>query len=394
MKRVLILGAGTAGTIMANKLARVNQRDFSITVIERNSTHYYQPGFLLLPFGMYSIKDVVKSLDDYMPKDVTLVVGNGVEKIIPETNEVVLENGDIYGYDCLIIAAGVRLSYDDPPGLADGFDRNIFDFYTYSGSTILRDKLRGFKEGRLVMSIIDLPFKCPVAPIEFVCLADAYFTKRGIRDRVKISLTTPLAGAFTKPIASKMLGGMISEKNIEVIPNFQIDFIDNKNKKLVGFDGRNVSYDLLTIVPLNYGPEFVGRTGCGLGDDLDFVDVDRNTLQSCKHPNIFAIGDCNNAPVSKSGSAIRYASDALVENVFSVLEGRHVSHKYDGHMNCFVESGFGKASMVDYNYDSEPYPGVYPYSWGPFSLLRNTQLNHWGKLLLKWFYWYFILRGR
>jgi len=394
MKKIIILGAGTAGTIMANKLRKsLDTQNWQITIIDNDKRHLYQPGFLFIPFGSYKEKDVVKPKEAFIPKGVNHIFDE-IEQVFPDENKVQLKKNGSLVYDYLVIASGTRLAPEETPGLLGKlWLKDIFEFYTLEGSLALHEKFKNWQGGHLVMSIVDMPFKCPVAPIEFICLADAYFTKRGMRDKVKISLVTPLVGAFTKPIATAMLGEMLASKNIEVIPDFYIEHIDNENKKLVSYDEKEVSFDILTIVPLNKGAEFVEKSQ--LGDELGFIPVNKQTLQSEKYKNMFVIGDAANIPASKAGSVAHFAADTLIENMVSILNGGEAVAQFDGHSNCFIETGFGKAALIDFNYSTEPLTGVYPFPVvGPMGLLKQTRLNHLGKLFFRWIYWNILLPGR
>jgi sulfide:quinone oxidoreductase len=238
-----------------------------------------------------------------------------------------------------------------------------------------------------------MPIKCPPAPLEFTFLADAYFKDRGMRDRVDIVYVTPLDGAFTKPIASAQLGGMLDERGIAVETDFYVERIDEEKRALVSYDEREIPFDLLVTVPVNMGADFVARSG--LGDELNYVPVDPGTFLSKKWDNIFAIGDAADLPTSKAGSVAHFAVDVFTENFVHHVEGREMPVAFDGHANCFVESGGGKAMIIDFNYDTEPLPGKYPVPvFGPFSLLEETAVNHLGKLAFKWIYWKALLPGR
>ncbi len=394
MRNILILGSGTAGTIMANKLLKVlKSKEWKITLVDNDKIHYYQPGFLFIPFGIYKKNDVIKPKEKFIPREIEIVYGD-IELVKPDEKEVNLTNGTKLTYDYLIIATGAKLAPEETPGLKDKlWNKEIFEFYTLEGSLALSERFKNWQGGRLVMSIIDMPFKCPVAPVEFICLADEYFTKRGIRDKVEISLVTPLSGAFTKPVCTKVLGDMLEKKNIKVIPDFYTERVDNENKKLISYDEKEVEFDLLTIVPLNKGADYIGKSG--LGDELNFIPVNKNTLQSEKYPDIFALGDAAAIPASKAGSVAHFAADYLIKNILSVIQGRKAEAIFDGHVNCYIEAGFGKAALIDFNYETEPLPGVYPFPLiGPFSLLKNSRINHWGKLLFRWIYWNILIKGR
>jgi sulfide:quinone oxidoreductase len=311
----------------------------------------------------------------------------------PDTSVVRLADGRAMPYDYLIIATGTTPRPDQTPGM-DGpeWRKSIFDFYTLDGATALADKLADWDGGRLVVHIVEMPIKCPVAPLEFTFLADAFFAKRKMRDRVEITYVTPLEGAFTKPVASRHLGGMLAERHIALEGDFMVEHIDTDSRTLVSMDEREVPFDLLVTVPLNMGADFIGRSG--LGDELNYVAVDRHTLQAKAHGNIFAIGDASDIPASKAGSVAHFAVELFVENFVDLVHGRPMTHSFDGHANCFVESGNGKGLLIDFNYDTEPLPGKYPVPGvGPFSLLAETRTNHLGKLGFRWAYWHLLLPG-
>jgi len=270
---------------------------------------------------------------------------------------------------------------------------SVFDFYTLEGATALADKLRNWGGGRLVIHITEMPIKCPPAPLEFAFLADSFFRQRGMRDRVEMTYVTPLDGAFTKPVASKLLGGMLDERKIQLEPDFYVESIDNENKTLVSYDEREIPFDLLVTVPVNMGASFIERSG--LGNELNCVPVDHGTFQSTAWDNIFAVGDAADIPTSKAGSVAHFAIELFTENFIQHIHGEEMTHIFDGHANCFVESGDGKAMLIDFNYDTQPLPGKYPLRGiGPMSLMEETALNHYGKLMFKWIYWNALLPGR
>ena len=394
MKRLLILGGGTAGTMVANKLRpRLHADDWSITVVDQDDVHLYQPGYLFIPFGIYEPDDVVKPREQFIPEGVELVIG-AVDKVVPDDNSVLLTDGRTLDYDQLVIASGTTPRPDQTPGMdGEEFGKSIHEFYSLAGSTALAHTLKTWEGGRLVVHIVDMPIKCPVAPLEFTFLADAFFAEHGMRDQVEITYVTPLPGAFTKPIASKYLGGMLDERKIALESDFMVERIDEETKTLVSYDEREVPFDLLVTIPLNMGADFVARSG--LGDELNYVPVDKGTLLSTAHDNIWAVGDASNIPASKAGSVAHFSVEIFTENFMRHIDGMPMLEKFDGHANCFVESGHGKAMLIDFNYDTEPLPGRYPLPGiGPFSLLRETEINHWGKLMFRWIYWNALLPGK
>jgi len=394
MKNLVILGAGTAGTMMVNKMVKLlDAEEWKITIVDQDKNHYYQPGFLFIPFGIYNKQDVTKAKADFIPPSVNLVF-SAIDLIDADNNKVFLTNSTVLNYDYLIIATGTRTYPEETPGLKEElWYKQIFDFHTIEGAVALQKFFRNWEGGHLVMAITELPFKCPVAPIEFVFLADHYFTKKGMRDKVQISLVTPMSGAFTKPIATKMLSELLKEKNINVIPEFYIGRVDNQSKKIISHDEREIEFDALAVVPVNMGDKAITRSG--LGDDMGFIPTDKETLRSEKYDNIFVLGDAANLPTSKAGSVAHFASEILTENIISAMEGRPLHAKFDGHANCYIETGFGKGSLIDFNYTTEPLPGTFPLPGvGPFGLLKNTKINHYGKMMFRWIYWHILLKGK
>jgi sulfide:quinone oxidoreductase len=393
MKKLLILGAGSAGTMVANRMNRMLDRnEWQITIVDPDPIHYYQPGYLFMPFGIYQKKDVFKQRKDYLPKTVSYFQEK-VELIEAAQNRVRLASGKMLNYDFLVIATGADIHPEETPGLAeDEWGKSIQTFYSFDGSAALTEKLRSWKGGRLVLNVVENPIKCPVAPLEFLLLADWFFTQRGIRDRVELVYATPLPGAFTKPVASRLLGELLERKHIKVEPEFMIEHVDPDAKKIVSYDEREVEYDLLVSVPLNKGADVVGKSG--LGDELNFSPVNKHTFLSDRCDNIFILGDASNAPASKAGSVAHFAIDLWGENFIHYTQGKELKPLFDGHANCFVESGFGKGMLIDFNYTTQPLPGVYPMPViGPFQLLKETRLNHIGKLAFRYLYWEVLMRG-
>jgi len=395
MKKLLILGAGTAGTMVASRLHRLLDPDeWKITIVDQHETHYYQPGLLFIPFGMYSKNDVVKPKRDFIPAGVEMIM-SGVDSIEPEHNRVKLAQGGRYlNYDFLVVATGTDIHPEQTPGLHEHeWYKSIFDFYTIEGALAMAKHLRTWQGGRLVVNVVENPIKCPVAPLEFIMLADWFFHEQGLRDRVELTYVTPLPGAFTKPIASKHLGDILERKGIKVVPEFMVEHVDPDAKKLVSFDEQEVEYDLLVSVPLNMGADAVARSG--MGDELNYVPADKHTFLSPKYSNVFALGDAAALPTSKAGSVAHFAVDCFAENFLRYVDGLELLPTFDGHANCFIESGFGKGLLIDFNYDQEPLPGRYPMPGvGPFTLLEESEFNHWGKMMFRWMYWNILLKGQ
>jgi sulfide:quinone oxidoreductase len=392
--RIVILGGGTGGTLAANRLAKMYKDQAQITVVDRDDRHIYQPGLLFVPFGYADPDKLVKSRRAQLNSSVELRLDE-VDRVEIAENAVHLHSGAKLSYDVLIVASGVYIFPEELEGLTGpGWMSNMFPFYTVEGATALRDALKRLDRGRLVLNVVDMPIKCPVAPIEFCFLADYYLHQRGVRDKVEVIYATPLDGAFTKPIASQRFGDLLTKRGVKLETGFAAGKADGEAGKLISFDGREVDFDLLVSIPTHGGAPFVGRSP-GLGDDSNFVTTDKSTLQSKAAPNVFAIGDAANLPTSKAGSVTHFASETLVENVHRFLDGKPLAQTFDGHSNCFIETGFKKALLIDFNYDYEPVPGKFPMPrLGPLPLLKESRLNHLGKLAFEWVYWNMLLPGR
>ncbi|MGE0792331.1 MAG: NAD(P)/FAD-dependent oxidoreductase [Sandaracinaceae bacterium] len=393
MKRVVILGGGTGGTMMANRLVRALPDGWKVSVVDRDDVHVYQPGLLFLPFGAYRKDETLERRRSLLDPRVELRLGE-IDRIAPDEHMVVLHGGVRLAYDILIVATGSRILPDATPGLTGpGWKTSAFDFYTLEGALALRAALDRWQGGRLVVNVAEMPIKCPVAPLEFLFLADAFFTERGLRDKVELVYATPLEGAFTKPRASAALGDMLTRRGIQVIGDFALSEVDGEKRVITSYDGRQTDYDLLVTIPLHGGAEAITKSE--LGDPSGWFPTDKHTLRSPTLPNVFALGDATDLPSSKAGAVAHFQSEVLFENVMCFVEGRAPSASFDGHTNCFIETGFGKAMLIDFNYTTEPLPGRFPLPGiGPFTLLEESEANHWGKLAFKWAYWNVLLRGK
>ncbi len=393
MKNLVILGAGTAGTMMSNHLAKRLDDQWNITIVDQRRIHHYQPGYLFIPFGTYTEEDIIKPIEKFIPERAKFIQ-KPILKVDKDNDRVFLEDGETLAYDLLVIATGTDIAPEEIDGMTGPhWHKSVFDFYTLDGAVKLHRALENFNEGHLVVHISEMPIKCPVAPLEFAFLADAYFEQRGIRDQVQISFVTPMDGAFTKPVASAQLGHLLSEKGINVVPNFNIMSLDGENKTIMDYEGKEVSYDLLVTIPTNKGADYVERSG--FGDELNFIPTDKGTLQSKVKENIFVVGDATNIPASKAGSVAHFEGEILLENVLRYINGQELKNEFDGHANCFVETGHGKALLIDFNYTHQPVSGTFPFPGvGPLNLLKESRMNHMGKLAFKWIYWNMLITGR
>jgi sulfide:quinone oxidoreductase len=393
MKHLVILGAGTAGTILANKMAHATDADWTITVIDPADTHLYQPGLLFLPFGARDEDRMLR------PRAVTLAARvvwrrEAFQLVDREARQVVLASGDRVPYDLLVVATGSEIRPSETPGLLGSeWHKSIHDFYTLEGAQALRERLATFDRGRLVLDVVEMPIKCPVAPLEFLFLADEFFTRKGVRDKVDLVLATPLDGAFTKPVCNSVLSYLIEEKGIRIEPEFNAGEVDAEGRVLKSYDDREIPYDLLVTIPTHFGA--AGIAASGLGNDTGFVPTHPRSLRTKLDDHIFALGDATDLKSSKAGSVAHFQADVLAANLKRAAAGESLDDGFDGHANCFIETGFGKALLIDFNYDVEPLPGRFPLPGiGPMNLLEESRINHAGKLAFRWIYWNVLIPAR
>jgi sulfide:quinone oxidoreductase len=393
--RVVVLGDGVGGLVTANLLAKESRRrgvPLDLKLIGSSPVHTYQPGLLFLPFrkpGYRTLADIQKPTSGF--------VGGGVEYLTEQV--VAIDTGQrtvttgrgSYRYDWLVLALGARTRIEEVEGLPEQWGVRAHGFYTPGSALRLAEALPAFVGGDLVIDIAEMPIKCPVAPLEFALLADEYLTRRGIRERTRLTVVTPLGGAFTKPVCNRMLSGLLLEKRVRVIPDAPLLSVTEKDITCPG--GKSIPYDLLVAVAPHEGSDLIEEAG--LGDGLGFGLTDQHTLKSRVAERVFLVGDNTNVPTSKAGSVAHFQADAVVRNLLREIAGSEAEPLADGHTNCFIESGFGQAVLIDFNYDLEPVPGEFPLPHlGPLSLLRPTRANHLGKLAFKPIYWHLLLPGR
>lgn len=395
MKKIVILGSGAGGTMVAAHLCKhLDTTEWKVTMIDNDEMHHYQPGWLFIPFGIYTAEDCMKPKRDFIPKGVEFVLDE-IVGLNPDNQIVECKKGK-YEYDMLVIATGCDIAPHEVEGLEDwkpdpnGNEHSIF---TQASSVALAKKMKTMKEGRLIFNIAEMPHKCPVVPMEFIFLADWFFAEKGVRDNIEIELVTPNSGIFTKPIATKILSKTAEEKRILVKPNFDLEEVDTANKKLVSAQGDTADYDLLVSTMPNLGPDYVDEAG--IGDGMGYVMTNHHTLKCEKYDNIYVVGDATNVPTSKAGSVAHFESELIVENILREIDGEAPKESFDGHSNCFIVSGYDKAFLFDFNYKTEPLPGKFPFPGiGPFDLIGESYTNYWGKMMFKWVYWNMLLTGK
>lgn len=329
MKKLVILGAGCGGTMMANKMRRhLDRNQWDITIIDKDNNHDYQPGYLFVPFGINTAKEIRKTKREFIKPGINFVISE-LANVDWDKQEVTTTTEGKFSYDILIMSTGCDTHPEEVEGLAETWNKTAFGYYTYDDCFALKKSLAQFEGGKLVVNIAEMPIKCPVAPLEFAFLVDWHLHQRGIREKVDLQFVTPLTGAFTKPVATEVLTQACKEKNINIVPNFALGAVDGDRKVIQAFDGQEVDYDLLVSIPPNFGAEVM--IDSGIADPMGYIPVDKHTLQPEGRDNVWVLGDGTNVPTSKAGAVAHYQSDILEENIMAYIEGEAQHARSDGH---------------------------------------------------------------
>ncbi len=371
-KNVVIIGGGSGGTIVANHLARelkteILKGETKITLVTDTPYHIYQPSFLYVSINHARVNDYTRREAGLVKPEVELLL-DPATKLDTGKNMVVTASGKSISYDIAIIATGSYPDLSTVPGLADGADT----FYTAEGAEKLRDKLIHFSGGT-ILTTVDVPHKCPAAPLEFVFMIDDYFRKVGIRDKVNIIYTYPIGRLHAlEPVATWALPEF-EKRNIKSETFFNVESVDPQKKIVYSVEGSEVPYDILVSTPAHKGAQVVRDSG--LGDEDGFIPTHRHTLKADGYDNIYVIGDATSLPISKAGSTAHYQADIVVENVISELRGLTPSRFYNGKVACFIEASLNDATFIWFTYEKPPAP------------LPANDMIHWYKLAFNEIYW-------
>jgi sulfide:quinone oxidoreductase len=396
MQRVLILGGGVGGTLTANLVARklkhrIARGEAKVTVIDLSGKHTYQPGYMYIAMGHQRPERLIRNERTLLDGNVDLVVDR-VERIDVEASRVELASGDVLHYDQLVIATGSRIV----PEAMEGYTEEAHHFYTAAASAKLRKALDAFTGGKILIGIAGIPYKCPPAPLEVAFLIDSELRERGLRDKTEIQFLSPINRAFTIESVSEMATPIFEEKGIDLQLLAGIDSIDPERKVVITDAMEEYAYDLLICIPPHKGAQVA--IDSGLAPKSGWLPTDRSTLQVKKiagpgvkdedverYPNIFALGDATDLPLSKAGSTAHFEAPIVAERVAAAVMGRKPSGKhalYTGKVMCFFEVGDGKGTILSFDYDNPPKPP------------KPNQLWHIGKIVFNRTYWQTVPKGR
>ena len=381
MKRILILGGGVGGTIVANLLARkVGRRpDVEITVVDQTGQHVYQPGFMYITFGHERAAQLVRPERSLLDDRVKVVIGE-VARVHEGQRTVELSDGRMLGYEYLVLATGSRIVPEEIPYFAE----EAHHFYTAEAAERLRAALDAFDGGKIVIGIAGLPYKCPPAPLEVSFLIESELRQRGMREKSEVHFCSPIGRAFTIETVSDMATPILEEKGIELHTFFNVEAIDPERKVVQSLEGEELPYDLLILVPPHRGAQFLVDSGLAKPPG-GWLPTDRATLQVGGRPNVYALGDATDLPLSKAGSTAHFEAPVVAERIAAAVQGREPKAKeatYTGRVMCFFEIGDGKGTLLRFDYDHPPKPP------------KPNRLWHLGTIVFNKTYWHTVPRGR
>jgi sulfide:quinone oxidoreductase len=373
--RIVVLGGGVGGTLVANLLDKELGREATVTVVDPTGMHHYQPGYLYVALGQANGRWLVRDERTLLRKDVELVVDEAI-RIHPEAGSIQLARGRSLDWDYLVMATGAKLVHEQVPGLVEG----SHGFYSLDDAQRLREELGRFKGGRVLVGIAGIPYKCPPAPVEFVFMLEEYLRKRGVRDRSEVTLLSPLNRAFTIESASKVIQPILEQRGIGLTTFFNVEEVDPTAQVVSSLEGEKAEYDLLVLVPPHRGQQVVVESD--LGDASGWLPTDRFTLQVEGHGRVFAMGDATNLPISKSGSTAHFEAPVIASRIASLVHGAQPKTNYGGRVMCFLETGNRKATVLRFDYEHPPVPPQPNVVW------------HSAKWMFNRLYWVTVPQGR
>ncbi|HEY1330766.1 MAG TPA: FAD/NAD(P)-binding oxidoreductase [Actinomycetota bacterium] len=373
--RVVVLGGGVGGTLTANLLSRALGRDAHITVVDPSGMHVYQPGFLYVALGQANGRWLARDERTLLRSDVELAVERA-ERIDAAGRTVTLASGGSLPYDYLVLATGARLVPEQVPGMLEG----AHHFYSLDAAQRLREALRGFTGGRILIGVAGIPYKCPPAPVEFAMMLEEYLRRKGIRRQSAVTLLSPINRALTVEPASKLVEPLMRERGIDIATFFNAEAVDASAGSVTSLEGEKAEYDLLVLVPPHRGQPVIEESG--LGDAGGWVRTDRATLGVDGADGMFALGDATNLPISKSGSTAHFEAPVVASRIASLVRGTAPKANYGGRVMCFLETGGGRATALRFDYEHPPVPPAPSRFW------------HAAKWMFNRLYWETVPQGR
>jgi sulfide:quinone oxidoreductase len=381
VKRLVVLGAGTGGTLVANLIgnrlhSRMKSGEIEVLVVGEGFRHYFQPANLDVAFKGVPPELESRSESDLLRPGITFLP-DPASKVDLANRRITTAGGTTYRYDFLVIAPGAEAAPEMMPGLKEG----SLTFHTGPrGAEMVWDGVRRFKKGRVVVAIAGVPYKCPPSPDEALFLLDEHFRKRGIREDVELTLLTPYPRSYPAEKTAEVVGPLLEERGIKVVPFFNMEKVDPTQKRVYSLEGDEIPYDLLISVPPHRGTRVVRDSG--IGDQDGYIPTERRNLRITGHDDAFAIGDATDIPVSKSGVVAHLEAKVVANNLIAEVDGEPVEYEYNGRINCPMELGHRRAIFVSATYESPPSPQS--PSLLKYAMKRGFASIYWSALSGSW----------
>lgn len=414
--QILVIGGGNAGLSVASQLLR-KRSNLNIAIIDPSEKHYYQPAWTLVGAGIFDINKTVRNEKDLIPKNTTWIK-ESVSEFMPEENKVKCLSGAEFTYDYLVVCPGIQLDWNKIKGLKETLGKNnVSSNYSFQNAPYTWEMIENFQGGTAVFTNPTTPIKCGGAPHKIMYLACDYWRKKGILAKCDVHYISGASVIFGVKEYAETLLKAVAKYNIHVHYGASVTAIDGENKT-VEFETKEIDanlnqklssenagiieniaqgdlkkvtlkFDLCHAVPPQSAPDFIKNSPLRDSQNpMGYVEVDKNTLQHTRFSNVFALGDCTNAPCSKTGAAIRKQAPVVVENLLAVMDKKTVIAQYDGYSACPIPTQYGKLMLAEFDYTNTP----------KMTFPINQAKPNWAMWILKtkilpWLYWNKILKG-
>nr|QGW51953.1 sulfide:quinone oxidoreductase [Sinonovacula constricta] len=393
---LVIIGGGAGGCSVASRAARALGAG-KVAVVEPAKNHYYQPMWTLVGAGIKTVDQSAMPMESILPKQCDLHKYKAVE-FDPQNNTVTLSNGEQLAYDYMVVGMGIQINYDKIKGLVEALQQDPMVVSNYNKDYVLKTfpAIKSFKGGNAIFTFPNTPIKCAGAPQKIMYLAEDYWRKHGVRDKVNISYNTSLPVIFgVKKYAARLME-IVKKRNINVNFRQNLVQVDHHNRKAVfqlldseKGETETYDYDFLHVSPPMSAPEPLKNSKASMVDAAGFLDVHKETLQHKTFPNIFGIGDCTNVPTSKTAAAVACQNRILFKNLQSVMSGQAPKSLYDGYTSCPLITSYSKCILAEFDFDGQPLE-TFPFDQGK----ERRSMYHMKKDCMPQLYWSMMMKGR
>lgn len=395
--QIVIVGGGAAGIAVASSLLK-RRPDLDIAIIEPKEKHYYQPGWTMVGGGVFNFDFTVRSESSCIPKRAKWIK-KAAAAFEPDRNAVVIEGGESIAYDYLIAAPGIKLNWAGVKGLEETLGKNgVTSNYQPGLASYTWKLVQELEGGKAIFTQAPLPFKCPGAPQKAMYLSADHWARKRKLDKFKIMFCTAAPAMFGVAAFVPALLEYVKKYGIEANFGSTLIAVDGPAKKAT-FKEKDANgaerevvrdFDMLHVCPPQVAADVI--RGGPLADAAGWIDVNQETLQHKKYPNIFALGDACNTPNSKTAAAARKQAPTVAENLLAVMGGAAPEFVYDGYASCPLTVARGKIVFAEFGYGGKLLP-TFP-KW----MNENTKATSFGWLMkseiLPWVYWELMLNGR